>query len=72
MKTIYDYLLLMMGFFFPMLLNGCDAEKKLRIVETGDAALYKQIYILGYGAENNFRNLSGYSNGENIQSELFT
>ncbi len=39
MKTIYDYLLLIMGFFFPMLLNGCDAEKELRIVETGDAAL---------------------------------
>ena len=54
MKTIYNYLLLIVGFFFTVLLNGCDAEKDLKIVETGDASLYEQIYILGYGADNNF------------------
>lgn len=54
MKTIYNYLLLIVGFFFTVLLNSCDAEKELKVVETGDASLYEQIYILGYGAENNF------------------
>ncbi|WP_303010332.1 SusF/SusE family outer membrane protein [uncultured Bacteroides sp.] len=72
MKTIYDYLLLMMGFFFPMLLNGCDAEKKLRIVETGDAALYKQIYILGYGAENNFESNQAIPMEKTSNPNIFT
>lgn len=54
MKKIYKCLSLLAGLFAAVTISGCDAEKDLRIVEAGDAPLYENMYIVGYGAGNNF------------------
>ena len=49
MKTIFDYLLVAVGFFLTFFLNGCEAEKELNVIETDDVVLYDQIYMLRCG-----------------------
>lgn len=55
MKTIIRYLSLIIGLFTIATMGSCDAEKDLKVIELDDdVAIYEQIYILGFGANNNF------------------
>lgn len=72
MKTIFDYLLVAVGFFLTFFLNGCEAEKELNVIETDDVVLYDQIYIIGYGAGNNFESTLSVPMTKTSDPNVFT
>ena len=72
MKTIFGYLLVAVGFFLTFFLNGCEAEKELNVIETDDVVLYDQIYIIGYGAGNNFESTLSVPMTKTSDPNVFT